>query len=130
MRKLSPDFRVARRRQFSSAYKRRIVREAADLLDGSGDVGALFRREGLYSSHLTTWRREIGAAQTQALALQQRGPKAGVAKAEAGSELRFEIDRVPRDGHSMEAERATLKLIVGPGDHAEPVMIILLPNED
>ncbi len=52
------------------------------------------------------------------------------ANAEAGSELRFELHRVPRDGHSMEAELATLKLMVGPGDAAEPVMTILLPNED
>jgi hypothetical protein len=52
------------------------------------------------------------------------------ANAEAGSELRFELYRVPRDGHSTEAELATLKLIVGPGDNAEPVMTILLPNDD
>lgn len=52
------------------------------------------------------------------------------ANAEAGSELCFELYRVPRDGHSTEAALTTLKLIVGPGDDAEPVMTILLPNED
>ena len=52
------------------------------------------------------------------------------ANAAAGSELRFELYRVPRDGRSTEAELTTLKLIVGPGDDGEPVMTILLPNED
>ena len=52
------------------------------------------------------------------------------ANAETGPELRFELCRVVRDGHSTEAELTTLKLIVGPGDDGEPVMTILLPNED
>ena len=52
------------------------------------------------------------------------------ANAEAGPELRFELYRVSRDGRSTEAELTTLKLIVGPGDDGEPVMTILLPNED
>ena len=52
------------------------------------------------------------------------------ANAATGSELRFELYRVPRDGRSTEAELTTLKLIVGPGDDGEPVMTILLPNED
>ena len=46
-------------------------------------VGALLRREGLYSLHLTNWRREVGAAEAQALAPKKRGPKIDVAKAEA-----------------------------------------------
>ena len=52
------------------------------------------------------------------------------ANANAGAELLFELYRVPRDGHSTEAELTTLKLVVGPGDDGEPVMTILLPNED
>src|SRR5215470_9480341 len=46
----------ATRRRFTPDYKRKIVREA-DGCKTSGAVGALLRREGLYSSHLTTWRR-------------------------------------------------------------------------
>ena len=49
---------------------------------------------------------------------------------EAGDRLLFRFYRVPRDGHSTDAELTTLKLIVGPGDGGEPVMTILLPNED
>ena len=52
------------------------------------------------------------------------------ANANAGSELLFELYRVPRDGRATEAEFTTLKLVVGPGDKGEPVTTILLPNED
>ena len=44
--------------------------------------------------------------------------------------LLYEIHRVPRDGHSTEALPVKLKLIIGPGDHGEPVMTVLFPNED
>ena len=45
------------RRQFSLAYKQRIVEEAARC--AAGEVGSLLRREGLYGSHLNKWRREL-----------------------------------------------------------------------
>lgn len=47
----------AKRRRFSVAYKLSVVEEA-DLCTKPGEVGALLRREGLYSSHLTAWRRQ------------------------------------------------------------------------
>jgi transposase-like protein len=80
----TPDPEVAalpKRRQFSPAYKRRIVREA-DARRVPGEVGALLRREGLYSSHLTHWRREVEAGENAALAPKPRGPKPDLAKAE------------------------------------------------
>lgn len=64
----------AKRRRFTAEYKQRILAEA-DRTKGSGGVGALLRREGLYSSLLTTWRRERDAIVLQALAPQKRGPK-------------------------------------------------------
>jgi len=48
----------------------------------------------------------------------------------SGDRLLFELYRVPRDGQSVEAERVTLRLIVGPGDAGEPVITILLTHED
>ena len=48
----------------------------------------------------------------------------------SGDRLLFQLYRVPRDGRSTEAVLVTLKLIVGPGDTAEPVITILLPHED
>jgi transposase len=64
----------AKRRRFAAEYKQRILTEA-DRAKGSGGVGALLRREGLYSSLLTNWRRERDAIVLQALAPQKRGPK-------------------------------------------------------
>lgn len=61
-----------KRRRFDAAYKLRIVREA----DASpGQVGALLRREGLYSSHLTTWRKQRAAGELEGLTPQKRGRK-------------------------------------------------------
>ena len=64
----------AKRRTFTAEYKERILSEA-DHAKGSGGVGALLRREALYSSLLTTWRRERASAVRLALAPQKRGPK-------------------------------------------------------
>ena len=58
---------LARRRHFSNADKRRIL-EAADRCTKPGEVGALMRREGVYSSSLSTWRRQREAAELAALA--------------------------------------------------------------
>jgi transposase len=73
----SPDPEVlpkASRRTFSAAEKLRILHEA-DACTQPGQIGALLRREGLYSSHLVKWRRLRAAGQLQALAPQPRGPK-------------------------------------------------------
>jgi transposase-like protein len=48
----------AKRRIFTAEYKQRILAEADAAATQSGAIGALLRREGLYSSHLVTWRRE------------------------------------------------------------------------
>ena len=64
----------ASRRTFSAAEKLRIL-NAADACTQPGQIGALLRREGLYSSHLVKWRRLRAAGQLQALAPQPRGPK-------------------------------------------------------
>jgi transposase len=72
----------ARRRQFSNADKRRIL-EAVDRCTQPGEIGALLRREGVYSSSLSTWRRQREAAELAALAPQKRGPKVDAGRAEA-----------------------------------------------
>ncbi|MCA3229985.1 MAG: helix-turn-helix domain-containing protein [Burkholderiales bacterium] len=68
----------ARRRTFSNADKRRIL-QAADRCTKPGEVGALMRREGVYSSSLSAWRRQREAAELAALAPQRRGPKVDAA---------------------------------------------------
>jgi transposase-like protein len=64
----------AKRRRFTAEYRQRILREAAACTQ-RGEVGALLRREGLYSSHLTIWRQSVEQAQQQALTPKKRGPK-------------------------------------------------------
>jgi hypothetical protein len=73
---------LPKRRRFAVAYKRRIVGEA-DACRVPGEVGALLRREGLYSSHLTHWRKEVEAGEQAALAPKRRGPKPDLARAES-----------------------------------------------
>ena len=86
---------VAKRRQFTTAYKRQIVRKAA-ACEALGGIGELLRQEGLYSSHLATWRRELAADEDAALAPKRRGPKIDVAKAEARriAVLEHEVSRL------------------------------------
>ena len=62
------------RRRFTAAYKRLIL-DQAEAAQDAGAIGALLRREGLYSSHLTTWRRQRQQGELDALAPQKRGPK-------------------------------------------------------
>ena len=64
----------AQRRRFTAEYKRRIVREA-DRCTTAGAIGAVLRREGLYSSHLTTWRAARDRGELEGLAPKKRGPK-------------------------------------------------------
>ena len=85
----------ATRRRFTSEYKRAILRE----VDGStqrGEIGAILRREGLYSSHLMDWRLAIEKNELSALAPKKRGPKAKP------------VD--PRDGKLVEQERQIARL--------------------
>lgn len=82
----------AARRQFSAAYKRRIVAEAEACID-RGAIGALLRREGLYSSHLSNWRRELAAG---TLGEKRRGRPAEPLAAE-NAQLRQENERLRRE---------------------------------
>jgi hypothetical protein len=84
------------RRQFTADYKRSIL-DQAEACHQKGALGALLRREGLYSSHLTTWRRQREQAEQQALAPQKRGRKSTVNPlAKENQRLRTENVRLAR----------------------------------
>ena len=98
----------ARRRNFSPAEKRRIL-EQADGCTKPGDIGALMRREGIYSSALSTWRRQRDAADLVALAPQKRGPKIDPHRAET---LRIAALTRERDSLKSRLDKALLVIDV------------------
>lgn len=61
-----------KRRLFTAAYKRSVLQQVDAC--GSGEIGALLRREGLYSSHLMEWRAARKRGELEALAPKKRGP--------------------------------------------------------
>jgi transposase len=96
----------ARRRHFTNADKRRIL-EAADRCTKPGEIGALMRREGVYSSSLSTWRRQREAADLAALAPQRRGPKADPNRAEA-----LHIAQLTRDNERLKSRLDKAMLVI------------------
>ena len=97
----------AERRRFSAAYKQRILAEA-DACTARGQIGALLRREGLYSSHLDKWRKQRERGVLQALAPQKRGPKPKPQAAEI-AQLRHENEqlraRLQQAEHIIEVQK-------------------------
>jgi len=86
----------ARRRRFTAAYKLKIV-VAADACTRPGEIGALLRREGLYSSLLTEWRRARDSGALGALEPRQRGPKPPSAERVQLAAVRRELERSEAD---------------------------------
>lgn len=93
----------AKRKQFSAAEKLRILREV-DACQGSGEIGALLRREGIYSSYLTTWRRQQERGELDGLAPQKRGPKP--------DPQAIEIERLRRENARLQERLRQAELII------------------
>ena len=93
----------AERRRFSAEYKLKILRQADECRD-SGSLGALLRREGLYSSNLTTWRRQREEGTLLALNPKKRGRKASARNPllMENEQLRKENDRLQKRLHQAE----------------------------
>ena len=96
----------ARRRHFSNADKRRIL-AAADRCTKPGEIGALMRREGVYSSSLSTWRRQREAAELAALEPQKRGPKIDTHRAETAR-----IAQLTRDNERLQDRLRKALLVI------------------
>jgi transposase-like protein len=95
----------AKRRSFTAEYKQRILSET-DRAKGSGGVGALLRREGLYSSLLATWRRERAAGVRQALAPQKRGPKS------KRDPIQEEIQKLQKDNARLTEQLRKAEIVI------------------
>jgi transposase len=100
------------RRRFSAEYKARILAESDQC--ANGQVGSLLRREGLYSSHLTTWRRQRAAGQLAALAPKQRGRKPDPQAAE--------LARLQRENAKLQGQLQRAELII----EAQKKLLVLL----
>ena len=90
-----------RRRQFTAAYRLRILEEA-ERCTASGEVGRLLRREGLYSSHLTAWRKARRKGSLQGLASNKRGAKPALRNPLDAKvrELEAKVVRLEKDLHT------------------------------
>lgn len=94
--KIDPEVKAKpERRQFSAEYKRRILEEA-DACTEAGQIGALLRREGLYSSNLVHWRRHRAEGSLKALSPKKRGPKPEPL-ADENAALRLRVERLEAD---------------------------------
>jgi len=82
----------AKRRRFTAAEKLRLLREV-EACQGSGEIGALLRREGIYSSYLSTWRKQRDLGELDGLAPRKRGPKPDPQAVEL-ARLRHENERL------------------------------------
>lgn len=96
----------AKRRTFSTADRRRIL-AAVDRCTLPGEIGALLRREGVYSSSLSTWRRQRDATELAALAPRQRGPKVDPLRAEAQH-----LAQLQRDNQKLQSRLDKALLII------------------
>ena len=94
----------ARRRKFTAKYKLRILEEAESCTE-AGQIGALLRREGLYSSHLTTWRRQREQGVLEGLSPKKRGRN-------GKDELEKEVIKLRREKERLQARLEQAEMII------------------
>jgi transposase len=107
------------RRQFSAEYKLRILQET-DCCE-PGQIGAILRREGLYSSHLTCWRRQRQQGQMAALSENKRGRTANPV-----NPLAAELERLRRENQRLLKRMEQLELLVDIQKKASMILGITL----
>lgn len=109
-----------KRRTFKAAYKLRILKELDDAVPGG--IGAILRREGLYSSHATTWRQEREEGALAALG-KKRGRKP---TRTAGDD---EVERLKREVARLNGRLAQAELIIGIQKKVSALLGIATPLE-
>jgi transposase len=112
------------RRRFTAEYKVRILREA-DRCTESGQLGALLRREGLYSSHLTTWRQQRDEGTLAGLTPKRRGRKAN-----PDAPLIAENLRLTRETQRLAAKLRQAETIIEIQKKLSEILGIPLPPTD
>jgi transposase-like protein len=112
-----PELKQAKRRTFSAEYKLKILKQA-DACRKQGEVGALLRREGLYSSHLSSWRRWRDAGELG----RKRGRKGTDPVEKENAELRRRAERA-------EAELAKARKVIEVQGNVSALLEDLLGTE-
>lgn len=111
------------RRHFTAEYKLKVLRQADDSRT-PGEIGALLRKEGLYSSHLTTWRRQREAGVLFALRPKQRGRKA------SRHPLQPEVDRLRKENRRLQKRLQRAELIIDIQKKISQILGIPLKNPE
>jgi transposase len=95
----------AKRRTYTADFKLKVLGEA-DTARGSGEIGAVLRKYGLYSSHLTNWRQERKSGILQGLEPQKRGRKS------KANPLDVEIEKLRRDNEQLTDRLRKAELVI------------------
>ena len=93
------------RRHFSAEFKRQVLEEADACAGGEGEIGAVLRRHGLYSSHLVTWRRQRKEGTLAGLAPRKRGRKPAPKNPLAATVANLERENAKLTARAERAER-------------------------
>ena len=112
------------RRRFTAEYKLRTLREA-DRSTESGQLGAMLRREGLYSSHLTAWRKQRNEGTLAGLEPKRRGRKTS-----PDAPLIAENERLQRDNQRLTARLRQAETIIEVQKKLSEILGIPLPPPD
>jgi transposase len=111
------------RRRFSAEDKLKILQET-DTCE-PGQVGAILRREGLYSSHLTTWRRQCQQGQIAALSEKQRGRKS-----QPVNPLAKELDSLRKENQQLLLRMKQMELLIDIQKKTSTILGITLEMSD
>lgn len=112
------------RRNFTAKYKRDILVEV-DACKKSGEISALLRREGLFASHLATWRRQREAGEIDGLTPKKRGPKP-----KPRDERDEKIQSLEAEIAKIRARAEKAELLVGLQKKVSEILGIALPDPD
>ena len=114
----------AKRRRFTAEYKRRILREA-DRCREAGEIGALLRREGLYSSHVSAWRAARERGELGGPGARKRGPEAKPADPSAKR-----IAELERENRRLRHRAERAEALVEVQKKLSQLLVIELPQDD
>ncbi|MBV8150552.1 MAG: transposase [Candidatus Eremiobacteraeota bacterium] len=112
------------RRRYTAEYKRKILEEA-DACDEPGEIGALLRREGLYSSLLTSWRRQREEGTLAGLEPKRRGRKA-----KRRDPVAVENERLRRENERLQHRLMQAEVIISVQKKLATALGIEVPTDD